>query len=701
MYPVSLLLSIILLGGLSMAAWAENPPPSPTAETTSQATLPLTKIVLYASGVGYFQRDGQIDGRSQVALRFKVDNINDLLKSMIVQDFDGGQVSTVTYDSRDPITRTLKSFAIDLTDNAGLGNLLWQMRGEPVEVATPNPVQGVILGVETKKERAGDDEVIDVEYVNLLTDSGFRSIPLPQVQNLQVTNAQLNTEIRQALAVLATSHDTQKKTVTLVFDGAGRRRVRVAYIMETPVWKTSYRLVLSDTEPPFLQGWALVENTTDEDWQDVRLSLISGRPVSFTMDMYEPLYAQRPVVVPEVYAGLRPQVYGQAMETGGEALREARAQEEGRAARKAEAPGGGAAARPRAMMAAEPKLAPPPAPAVAPAPLVLEQGVTAAAQAAELGEFFEYAISTPVSLARQKSAMLPIVNAAVEGAKVSIYNQRVHAKHPLYGVRLRNATALHLLQGPITVFDGGVYAGDARIEDLPPGQERLLSYAMDLKTEVEPVSEPEQRELVTVSVRKGTLLATHKARAETTYNIRNRDQKPHLVLIEHPFRADWQLVAPSTATERTRDVYRFAVTVALGEGTRLRVREERPLQQSVALTDSGPDVLAYYLRATQVSDKVKEALQRVSTLRDRLDQTVQQGRRFEQQIHDITQEQARIRENMGKLAQNSELYNRYVRKLDQQETEIDKIRKDSEALKKTEVQQRSELNDYLMGLDIS
>jgi hypothetical protein len=200
-----------------MAARAENPPPSPAAETTSQATLPLTKIVLYASGVGYFQRDGQIDGRSQVALRFKVDNINDLLKSMIVQDFDGGQVSTVTYDSRDPITRTLKSFAIDLTDNAGLGNLLWQMRGEPVEVATPNPVQGVILGVETKKERAGDDEVIDVEYVNLLTDSGFRSIPLPQVQNLQVTNAQLNTEIRQALAVLAPSHDTQKKTVTLVF----------------------------------------------------------------------------------------------------------------------------------------------------------------------------------------------------------------------------------------------------------------------------------------------------------------------------------------------------------------------------------------------------------------------------------------------------------------------------------------------------
>lgn len=699
MPSVSVLLSVVLLNVLGMVAWAQGPQRDPATEATA---LPLTKIVLYASGVGYFQRDGQVDGRGQVALRFKVDNINDLLKSMIVQDFDGGQATTVTYDSRDPITRTLKSFAIDLTDNAGLGHLLWQMRGERVAVATPNPVQGVILGVETKKERVGEQEVIEVEYVNLLTDHGLRSIPLSQVQHLQVLNEQLSAELRQALAVLAASHDTQKKTVTLAFDGTGRRRVRVAYIMETPVWKTSYRLVLSDTAPPFLQGWALVENTTDEDWQDVRLSLISGRPISFVMDMYEPLYAQRPVVVPEVYAALRPQVYGQAMESAGEALKEARVQEGGRASGRADAPGEKAeapAARQRALMAEAP---PPPAsaPAPRPAPLTLDQGVAAAAQATELGELFEYAISTPVSLARQKSAMLPIVNEAVEGTKVSIYNQRVHAKHPLHGIRLRNATALHLLQGPVTVFDSGIYAGDARLEDVPPGQERLISYAMDLKTEVEPVSEAEQRELVAVSLRKGTLFATHKAMADKAYNIRNRDQKPRLVLIEHPFRADWQLTAPNAATERTRDVYRFAVNVAPGEGTRLRVREEKPLQQSVVLADSGPDVLAYYLRAPQVSDKVKEALQRVSGLRDRLDQTVQQVRRLDQQIRDISQEQARIRENMGRLAQNSELYNRYVRKLDQQESEIEKLRQDIEALKQTEEQQRRELNEYLMGLDI-
>ena len=461
-------LSLLWLGVWNLVVSAQPLPPSARTEATPQATLPLTRIVLYASGVGYFQRDGRIEGDQQVTLRFKTETINDLLKSLIAQDFDGWQITTVTYDSRDPLTRTLKSFALDLTENAGMGNLLWQMRGERVEVTTPSLVQGLILGVETKKERVGDKEAIDVEYLNLLTDTGLRSIPLPQIQHIQVSNAQLNAEMRQALAVLASSHDTQKKTVTLGLTGEGSRRVRVGYIMETPVWKTSYRLVLSDTEAPFLQGWALVENTTDEDWQDIRLSLISGRPISFTMDMYEPLYAHRPVVVPEVYASLRPQVYGQAMEAPEEPMKEARRQDEGRAAKPQPGAGGGAANTPMAPppplrgMLAEAKAAP--APAVA----SLEQGVTTAAETAELGELFAYAINAPVSLARQKSAMLPIVNTSVEGAKVSIYNQRVHAKHPLHGVRLHNVTALHLSQGPVTVFDGGVYAGDARLEDLPP-----------------------------------------------------------------------------------------------------------------------------------------------------------------------------------------------------------------------------------------
>ena len=682
--PISVLITVLLLS-LGLVASAQERTREAATKAAAQHPLPLSEVVLYSSGVGYFQRDGSIDGRGEVELRFKVDNINDLLKSMVIQDFDGGQVGTVTYDSRDPITKTLKSFAVDLTAHPGLGQLLEQIRGERVEVATPNPVAGVVVGVEKKREKVSDKEVGEVEYLNLLTADGLRSIPLSQVQRIQITNEQLNAELRQALEVLASSHDLQKKSVRLEFDGKGRRRVRVGYIVETPVWKTSYRLALSETKPSYLQGWAIVENTTDEDWDGIKLSLVSGRPISFRMDLYEPLYVKRPVVVSELYESLRPQVHEQAV---AEPRAMARRQEE----RAKAAP----------PMKAFGAMMPSPAPPISEvaSDLELQEGVSSAALAMEAGERFRYSIDTPISLTRQKSAMLPIVTQEVQGAKLSVYNERVHAKHPLNGFRLKNSTGLHLMQGPITVFDGGTYAGDARIGDLQPGHERIISYALDLKTEVVPQGLPEKEEVVAAALRKGTLLVTRKSVEERTYQVTNRDQQAKVVLVEHPLRADWRLIEPGEAPERTRDVYRFNVPVDAGSGARLHVREEKQLQQTVRLIDSGPETIGFYVQAKQVSPKVKDALQKVIAFRNRVDQTAAQRGRLEQRIKEITQEQGRIRENMARLAPNSELYNRYVSKLDQQESEIEKLRKEIEALKSTEDKQKRELNDYLLALDI-
>jgi hypothetical protein len=668
------------------------------------AALPISEVVLYSSGVGYFQRDGQIDGRAEVELRFKTDSINDLLKSMVVQDFDGGRVTTVTYGSRDPITKTLKSFGIDLTQDPTLGQLLGQIRGEKIEVATPNPIVGTIVGVEKKQQPAGDNKVVEAEYLNVVTDEGLRSIPISQIGRIKLLNEQLNAELRQALEVLATGHDTQKKTVAITFDGQGQRKVSVSYVMETPVWKTSYRLVLDDEDKPFLQGWAIVENTTDEDWTNARLSLISGRPISFIMDMYQPLYVRRPVVEPELYASLRPQVYGEAM-----AEREEAKKKDGDRVAKFAAPAPASAAPAGAEMARSKNMLGRGAAGVealadarqqAARDLKLGEGVASAAESLQAGELFQYAIKTPISLPRQKSAMLPIVSQEVQGTKVSIYNQAVQAKYPLNGFRLKNSTPLHLMQGPITVFDGGTYAGDARIEDLAPDQERLISYAIDLKTEVESLAGAGQQELLTVKIKKGTLITTRKATEEKTYNVKNRDQKKKTVVVEHPFRQDWQLIEPSEPTERTRDVYRFALDVDAGKGARVHVKEERPIQEAVQLTNVASELIAFYLRAPKVSAKVREALQGVVERRDRLNQTTADRTRREQRINEITQEQARIRENMARLAQNSELYNRYVKKFDQQETEIENLRKEIETLKATEARQQKELNDYLLGLDV-
>jgi hypothetical protein len=280
----------------------------------------------------------------------------------------------------------------------------------------------------------------------------------------------------------------------------------VGYVTEAPIWKASYRLALppqGGEGKPYLQGWAVVENPSDEDWQGVRMALISGRPISFKMDMYSPLYVPRPTVEPELFASLRPQTY------------------EGDLNRRLSEP---AASRPPGSAPA----AIPPAPGLAGGAgfgggsrggrgatgprgpqgaalgvdladrvagdregeslgrgLNLAAGVASAATGERLGESFQYAIDQPVNLPRQKSALLPIVQKDIEAARVSVYNPAVHAKFPLLGLKLKNTTGLNLIQGPVTVFEGSTYAGDARVLDLQPNEERLLTFAIDLGTEVE------------------------------------------------------------------------------------------------------------------------------------------------------------------------------------------------------------------------
>lgn len=683
---IALIAALLLLGA------------SPSVvSATESPTIPLSKIVLYSSGVGYFQHDGTVNNRAQLDLRFNVAQINDILKSLVVQDFGGGSVSTISYGSRNPVTKTLGSFGVNLNGNPTLGQILTQVRGERVEVTAPNPIIGTILGVEKKTESIPDGSgrrILEQEYLNLLTDQGFRSLPFTQIQLVKPINPTLNAELQQALAVLATNHDAQKKTVSLMFDGAGNRQARVAYLTETPVWKTSYRLVLEDDKGPYLQGWAIVENQTEQDWQNVKLSLVSGRPISFTMDLYQPLYNPRPVIQPELYANLKPQVYGDAMDEPKPMAPAPAARSEVKKERllgkMAQGFAGGRANAPaESAMAADGEMG------------RLDEGVASVAMTEDKGELFEYRINQPITLAKHTSALLPIISQTLQGQKVSLYNQTVNAKHPLNGYRLKNTSGLHLMQGPITLFDSGTYAGDARIEDLPPGQDRLISYALDLKTEVEPKLEGGTQELATVSLKNGTMLVSRRLVEDRTYSIKNRDQKVKTVLIEQPYRADWKLMEPKEPAERTRDLYRFSVNVDPGKNATLRVKETLPIQESILLMDSGIDQIVYYQQAKEVSSKVKEALQRVVRLRGKLDETRAQRTRLEQRIGEITVEHGRIRENMQRLQQNSDLYNRYVKKLDQQETELEKLRKEIEGLKSTEEDQRRELQNYVMNLDVA
>jgi hypothetical protein len=670
-----------------------------TAQDEKTAELPVKRVVMFSSGVAFFEHLGKVDGNSQVDLKFNVDNINDLLKSMVLQDHGGGRISTVSYASKDPINRTLSTFAIDLTKNPTLADLLSQIRGEQIEISAPDRIVGTILGVEKRKRPSGTENVVEVEFLNLLTEEGLRSVSLENVGRIKITNPKIDAELRQALAVLALSKSSDKKTVTLNFLGQGNREVSVGYIQEAPIWKTSYRLVLADKEAPLLQGWAIVENTTETDWDNVELSLISGRPISFVMDLYQPLYVDRPWVKPELYASLRPQTYSQDLAAAEREFAEAGlggpAQAKRESLARQAAPAAETAARGRYLALDEAKKSD------AKALQNMQASVASVAQAGDVGELFRYNIATPVKLQRSGSAMLPIVNESVEGEKVSIYNEATHAKHPLNGLRLKNTTDLHLMQGPITVFDDGAYAGDAQIMDLPPKSERLISYAMDLDTEVAPADKGQPTNLVSVRLVKGTLHTVHKHERTKEYTIKNSGKAEKTVLVEKPLDTAWTLVEPKEATEKTRDLYRFAVKAAPGKPEVLTVKEERTSNEAIAVTNLNDPQIRIYLNSSAVSDKVKAALAEVIERKAKIDEVVRERAEMERQIQVIGQEQERIRGNMAQTPKESELFRRYLTKFTEQEDQIEALRTKVTASIEAEQKLRKSLDDFLIGLDLA
>jgi hypothetical protein len=694
---------------LTAGGWTLFRTPTSTAKQPAQAkgeeaaknpTLAIGQVVLFSSGVGYFQREGTVVDDARVDLSFPVSDINDLIKSMVLRDQDGGAISAVSIDSSAPTERTLKSFAINLTGNPSFANILTQARGEKVEVALANAgagaagtLSGSVVGVEKQKQTVGKD-VVEVTVLNLWCSDGVRAVKLNDVQRVRFLNPVIDSEFKKALETLALSHDTQKKAVSIRFVGEGKRRVKVGYVIENPIWKTSYRLVLGSKkeEKPYLQGWAVVENPTDEDWKDVRMALVSGRPISFQMDLYTPLYVSRPVVVPELFQSLRPVAYSGSMEE--EKLRMARARppadEAASSPSRSTSAGAGTlaqAARGRPGFAdrlqSEMKER-----------MDLGRSVSSAATAAKLGDFFQYAIDKPVTLPRQKSALLPIVGKDVAASRVSIYNERTQAKFPLLGLRFKNSSGLHLMQGPITVFEGSTYAGDARILDLQPNEERLISYAVDLGTEVNPVPSSDSGRVLSIRAVKGIITTTVKNRQIKTYQIKNRNDAERTVLIEHPVNHAFSLVGDKPK-ETASDFYRFEVKVPAGATKTQVVTEERDDQSSVAISNSGDEQIRWFISQKVASKKVQDGLKQAMALRWAVAKTTSEINELQRQLNTITQDQVRLRANLKEMPSTAKAYKRYLEKFDQQETQIEKYQADIKKLQTTQHNQQKEFDDFL------
>ena len=654
--------SLTLLLIPALAAAAERP------------ELPVRQVVLYASGVGYVEHAGNVAGDAEVELRFQGGQLNDALKSLVAEDA-GGSVGTAVYPSQDPLEKTLASFQVNLAGDPTLGSVLGQLRGAAATVRFQGEViAGSILGVETRTRDLGDRRTVTLPVLSILSGGTVRQIPLDEAAVVTLEDKRLQEELARALSVIAQGRDQDKRPLLLHFHGNGPRAVRVGYVIEMPLWKTSYRLVLPAKAggKAALQGWALVDNQTDTDWRDIRLSLVSGRPIGFVQDLAKPRYQHRPVIdAPEPEAP-KPMAF-----LGGRAL------------------------KPRPMVAeADTKEAAVPAAAMnlgMSAPMDITASVHTAAATEDLGALFRYAVEG-VNLPRQRSAMIPIITESCDADLVSIYRPTEGGRHPLAGAWITNTTGKLLLAGPMTVLSVGAYAGDALVAAVPAGAKRLIAYAVDLPVTVDGATQEEQRRVTSGKLVQGTLVLSTRLEARRTYRLTNEDAEPRTVVIEHPVRPGWTLA--KAPTEVTDTIARYTVTVPAQGQAELAVVETLVTDEHVVIGDLPPEAMQSYSTTGELPKAVREALVQVAALRAQVTQAEAAVTRLQTEREEIVREQGRLRDNLRTLNQASTLAQRLTAKLDAQETRLEALDGEVKTARTTLDQARARLAEHLKNLTL-
>ncbi|MFG0293240.1 MAG: hypothetical protein ACF8MJ_08815 [Phycisphaerales bacterium JB050] len=673
------------------------------AARAADEVLPIRQIVLYRSGVGFFERRGEVSGDETVSLRFNTEDVNDILKSLLVQDLGGGSVGTVSYTARESLENRLAGLEIDVLRVGSTADLLKQLRGAEIEVVTMGTnIAGTILAIENRMsvvETEGAVGHFQEPHVTLVSERGIRTIAISAISSFRLTDERLNDELNRALAAIASSRSENTKVIDLALYGEGGkgREVRASYVHATPVWKTSYRLVIpEDGSDPFMQGWAIVENTSDADWDNVSLSLASGQPVSFVMDLYEPLRVERPEVPVPFVAGLAMRVYD-----GGLAVAKSLASPSappavsGRYSRLGGGGGGGGIADQDSAMYYEEVAEEDAAFGIA----LREQQYRNGASGTEVGEQFFYRVDAPVTIARRTSAMLPILSTDLSGERVSIYTYG-QGRNPMRGLRFENDSGMPLLPGPISVYDAGAYAGDAQIAHTPGGAERLLAYALDSEMEID-TEHVNSNEVLSFGLSANGMIERQMKQVSTmTYSINNIDRKrSRTVLIEHPrLGGGWEYVGDLEPVERTDRYDRFEVTVEPGKESKLVLRAEYIDRTMYAVTGANLEDLLVYAARGKASDEVIAAVRKAGGFQQEINRLEQEINALRREVQTIETDQGRIRENMRSIDRNSDLYRRYMTRLNEQEDQLEMLRDKIASTEQSLLEARKVLNHYLQSL---
>jgi hypothetical protein len=662
------------------------------------AELPVKRIALFSSGVGYFEHSLSVSGSTGLTLVFDAGAVNDALKSLVINDPGQGASPWVSYPAEDTLIRTLQSLGLDLSYNPGTAEILASQRGAEIEVFAPNSISGRIVGIEMRAvASSGPFGGVAEPYLSLYTNGGIRVIALNEITSFSFKDAALNADIQRALDLITSNRISRTRSLQVQLPGSGSRIVSLSYVIAVPVWKVSYRLDIGQGKPLF-QGWAIIDNNSDADWNNVELSLISGRPVSFIQELYPPYYVNRQVLPPAIAGSARAQTYAggydrrEMPEADGMLMydtAESTAQEQGKMS--ATASGG----------------IPAPASANARSSAASVAAIEAAALGSAVGDQFAFTVKNPVTLNRRQSAMLPLVNGTMEAVKTLVLSgSRVLAAgssggiHPDLAAELTNTTGMKLPAGPITVFDGGTYAGDALIEFFGIQDKRLIKYGEDLSVTGMASFNAGTRLISSVTVAAGVMTVNRRQIYERTYTVKNAAPEAKRLIIEHPITGGATLTEPKSYLEKTNSLYRFALNLPANGELTFKAVEESPVAERVVLGQLRPENLVSYSTNQEIPANVRAALTRAVELRQKCDAARQAQTELEGRRTRLIADQDRVRQNLNAVGATSDLGKDYMKRMTSLDKDIDSLNSEIEKAAALVRSTQKDLDDYIAGLKL-
>ena len=691
-----------------------------TAASGSTARLPVTRVILYKNGVGYFEHSGRIRGNQDVDIDFTTAQLNDVLKSLTVLDLGKGRITGVSYNSTASLERRLGSLHLPIGENPTTVQFLDALRGARLEVRSGSAdVSGRLLSIDQRELPTKDDQKITVNQLSIVTDNGeVRVFDLNPTTSVRIEEKDVNEQVGKYLGMVASTRDQDVRRMAISTAGDGDRDLLVSYISEVPVWKCTYRIVVPKEGKPLLQGWAIVDNTVGEDWKNVELSLVAGAPQSFVQELSQPYYTRRPVVPLPENAMVTPQTHEATMEesdvVNGQIVDNAKVRAlpsvipsqvggaaggilsgSGGGVGSGFGPGNGGGIGGGVFKVGGGDRDHFEATAVAQS----LENTTTVAQTQELGDLFEYKLKDRVTIRKNQSAMVPILQAHIDAEKVSVWTPSQPSM--LRALWINNSSDLTLDGGSFNVLEGETFAGEGLMGPIKPGERRLLSYAADLGLLVDEKQKSELQKITRIVIAHGVMTQMTEEREEHIYTIRNRDTSTRTVVIEHPARPGWQLADGTEPAESTASFHRFRLTADPKKTTIVSVKEYRPISTRYELTNMSEDKIAFFVSQKAINVEVEKVLRRIVEQKSNIAGFDADIAARKAQVSGIAEDQKRVRENMKALkgsAEEKALLERYARELNDQEDRVQSLQHETSDLQQKRDAEQKALNEKIEGL---